>query len=158
MTMIAFKLLVSANFIIVPLGLHGRLTDCMFAAFLGLCWLPQKSGARKKEVISQKKRCVCSPQGPVQSKHVLFLILACSAHMKSFHNTCRFTQVRLDVVLIGNLQLIYQNLVLYTPVISFNLVLGSFTNYVDKILAFFDHLPPCVDIFYGMNIDKKSIF
>ena len=29
-----------------------------------------------------------------------------------------------------------------------------FTNYVDKILAFFDHLPPCVDIFYGMNIDK----
>ena len=32
---------------------------------------------------------------------------------------------------------------------------GSFTNYVDKILAFFDHLPPCVDIFYGMNIDKN---
>ena len=28
---------------------------------------------------------------------------------------------------------------------------GLFTNYVDKILAFFDHLPPCVDIFYGMN-------
>ena len=24
-------------------------------------------------------------------------------------------------------------------------------------LAFFDHLPPSVDIFYGMNIDKKSI-
>ena len=29
---------------------------------------------------------------------------------------------------------------------------GSFTTYVDKILAFFDHLPPCVDIFYGMNV------
>ena len=26
---------------------------------------------------------------------------------------------------------------------------GSFTNYVDKILAFCDHLPHCVDIFYG---------
>ena len=32
---------------------------------------------------------------------------------------------------------------------------GSFTNYVDKILAFFDHLPPYVDIFYGINVDKK---
>ena len=35
---------------------------------------------------------------------------------------------------------------------------GSFTNYVDNILAFFDHLPPCVDIFYGMNVDKKWTF
>ena len=32
---------------------------------------------------------------------------------------------------------------------------GSLTNYVDKSLAFFDHLPPCVNIFYGMNVDKK---
>ena len=32
---------------------------------------------------------------------------------------------------------------------------GSFTNYVDKILALFDHLPTCVDIFYGMNVDKN---
>ena len=31
---------------------------------------------------------------------------------------------------------------------------GMFTNYVDKILDFFDHLPPCVDIFYGMNVDN----
>ena len=31
-------------------------------------------------------------------------------------------------------------------------------NYVDKIWAFFDHLPPCVDIFYGMNVDKKWTF
>ena len=35
---------------------------------------------------------------------------------------------------------------------------GPFTKYVDKILAFFDHLPPCVDIFYGMDIDKKWTF
>ena len=35
---------------------------------------------------------------------------------------------------------------------------GLFTNYVDKILVFFDHLPPCVDIFYGINVDKKWIF
>ena len=35
---------------------------------------------------------------------------------------------------------------------------GSFTNYVDKILAFFDHLPPCVDIFYGITVDKKWTF
>ena len=33
--------------------------------------------------------------------------------------------------------------------------MGLFTNYIDKIFAFFDHLPPCVDIFYGMNVDKK---
>jgi len=26
---------------------------------------------------------------------------------------------------------------------------GLFTNYVGRILAFFDHLPPCVDIFSG---------
>jgi hypothetical protein len=25
-------------------------------------------------------------------------------------------------------------------------------------LAFFDHLPPCVDIFYGINVDKKWTF
>ena len=35
---------------------------------------------------------------------------------------------------------------------------GPFTNYVDKILAFFDHLPPSVDIFYRMNVDKKGTF
>ena len=35
---------------------------------------------------------------------------------------------------------------------------GSFTNYVDKILAVFDHLSPYIDIFYGMNVDKKWTF
>ena len=35
---------------------------------------------------------------------------------------------------------------------------GVFTNYVDKILAFFDHLPPSVDIFYGMNVENKWTF
>ena len=30
---------------------------------------------------------------------------------------------------------------------------GPFTNYVDKSLAFFDHLLPCVDIFYSINVD-----
>ena len=35
---------------------------------------------------------------------------------------------------------------------------GMFTNYVHKILDFFDHLLPCVDSFYGMNIDKKWTF
>ena len=24
--------------------------------------------------------------------------------------------------------------------------------------SFFDHLPPCVDIFYGINVDKKWTF
>ena len=27
-----------------------------------------------------------------------------------------------------------------------------------KDLAFFDHLPPFVNIFYGINVDKKWIF
>ena len=35
---------------------------------------------------------------------------------------------------------------------------GSFTNYVDKILAFFDYLLPSDDIFYLMNVDKKWTF
>ena len=35
---------------------------------------------------------------------------------------------------------------------------GSFTNYVDKSLAFFDHLPPTVDIFNGIMVDKKWTF
>ena len=35
---------------------------------------------------------------------------------------------------------------------------GSFTNYVDKILAFFDHLFPSVDICYGMNVHKNWTF
>ena len=32
-----------------------------------------------------------------------------------------------------------------------NTLRGSLTNYVGNILAFFDHLPTCVDIFYGIN-------
>ena len=39
-----------------------------------------------------------------------------------------------------------------------HLSLGSFTTYIEKILAFFDHLHPCVDIFYAMNVDKKWTF
>ena len=35
---------------------------------------------------------------------------------------------------------------------------GSFTNYVDKILSFFDHLPPCADIFDGMNKANSGLF
>ena len=27
-----------------------------------------------------------------------------------------------------------------------------------RILGFFDHLPPCVYIFYGINVDKKWTF
>ena len=33
-----------------------------------------------------------------------------------------------------------------------------FTNYVDKFLALSDHLPPSIDIFYLINVDKKSTF
>ena len=36
--------------------------------------------------------------------------------------------------------------------------MGAFTNYVYKILASFDHLPPCVYIFYGMKVYKKFTF
>ena len=35
---------------------------------------------------------------------------------------------------------------------------GSFTNYVDKVLTFFDHLTSSVDTFYLINIDEKLIF
>ena len=35
---------------------------------------------------------------------------------------------------------------------------GLFTNYVDKFLVFFDHLPPSVDIFYPIMVDKKPKF
>ena len=35
---------------------------------------------------------------------------------------------------------------------------GSFTNYVDMILAFFDPLPTATYIFYGMNVDKIRTF
>ena len=35
---------------------------------------------------------------------------------------------------------------------------GSFTNYVDKILAFFDHLFPNIDIFYGIIVDRNWTF
>ena len=37
--------------------------------------------------------------------------------------------------------------------------MGAFINYVDKFLAFFDHLPTYyIDIFYLINVDKKSTF
>ena len=34
----------------------------------------------------------------------------------------------------------------------------AFFNYVDKILSFFDHLAPNVDIFYLIRVDKVNIF
>ena len=37
----------------------------------------------------------------------------------------------------------------------FTFQLGSFINCVDQFLPFFDHLPPSVDIFYLINVDKK---
>ena len=36
------------------------------------------------------------------------------------------------------------------------MVKGAFTNFVDKFFSFFDHLPPYVDIFYLINVDKNS--
>ena len=36
------------------------------------------------------------------------------------------------------------------------MIKGLFTKYIDKILEFFEYLPPCIDIFYGMNVDKPS--
>ena len=38
------------------------------------------------------------------------------------------------------------------------LYLGSFTNYVDTFLVPFDPLSPSVNIFYNINVDKKSTF
>ena len=35
---------------------------------------------------------------------------------------------------------------------------GAFTNYVDNILAFFDHLPTCFYIFYLINVDERLTF
>ena len=32
---------------------------------------------------------------------------------------------------------------------------GAFFNYVDNILAYFDHLPSYVDIFYLIRVDQK---
>ena len=34
---------------------------------------------------------------------------------------------------------------------------GSFNNYMDRILPFFD-LSPCVDIFYALSVDKNRHF
>ena len=39
-----------------------------------------------------------------------------------------------------------------------NIGRGAFTNYVDKFLDFFDQLPPCVDIFYLISVDKNKHF
>ena len=35
---------------------------------------------------------------------------------------------------------------------------GWFRNYVNEVFAFLDHLLPCVDIFYSVNVDKKWTF
>ena len=35
---------------------------------------------------------------------------------------------------------------------------GSFNNYVDRILPFFDPLSPCVDGFYTLSVDKNRHF
>ena len=35
---------------------------------------------------------------------------------------------------------------------------GLFMNYIDKILAFFDNLPPALTFSKGMDVDKKWTF
>ena len=59
-----------------------------------------------------------------------------------------------------NCKIFYASDIIYILYLGSNRILfkGSFTNYVDTILAFFDHLTHFVDIFYLMNIDKKSMF
>ena len=42
--------------------------------------------------------------------------------------------------------------------ILFERVNWAFTNYINKILDFFDHLLPCVYILCGMNIYTKWTF
>ena len=42
----------------------------------------------------------------------------------------------------------------FSQILTF--LLGFFTNCVDKFLAFFDHLPPSVDILYLIMVDKKA--
>ena len=37
-------------------------------------------------------------------------------------------------------------------------VFGAFNNYVDQIFTFFDPLPPCVDSFYILSMDKNRHF
>ena len=51
---------------------------------------------------------------------------------------------------------VYHNKDALLELISFHW--GPFTNYVDKFLAFFYHLPPCVDIFYLVNVDQNWYF
>jgi hypothetical protein len=45
-----------------------------------------------------------------------------------------------------------------SKVVAIHGVQGAFFKYVDKILAFFNHLPPYVDNFYLLRVAKKSIF
>ena len=40
----------------------------------------------------------------------------------------------------------------------FFLVRGRSQTTLTRFWLFFDHLPPCVDIFYGTNVDKKWTF
>ena len=35
---------------------------------------------------------------------------------------------------------------------------GSFNNYVDRILPFFDPPPPCLDSFHTLSLDKNQHF
>ena len=41
--------------------------------------------------------------------------------------------------------------------IDYYVIVGSFNNYVDRILTFFDP-PPCVDSFYTLSVDKNRHF
>ena len=45
-----------------------------------------------------------------------------------------------------------------TKCISTNQAKGAFNNNVGKLLSFFDPLPPYVDIFYLIKVDKNSTF
>ena len=72
---------------------------------------------------------------------------------------CKVIWYLLFVVLIFNLQRFFSQFCLSIQMLhgTFHLK-GAFTNYVDKFWFLFDHLPPSVDIFWLMNVDKNWHF
>ena len=74
------------------------------------------------------------------------------------HSTFRKTTMKLVIWMLSNKS---AQITLKVIVIFNNLHQGSFNNYVDRILPFFDTPSPprpCVDSFYNLSVDKKTFF
>ena len=69
-----------------------------------------------------------------------------------------FKRYRIDITKLSKSKSLLKREDSSNTLLATTTLLGAVLNYVDNFWSFFDHLPSSVDIFYLINVFKKSTF